>query len=91
MGQKAGRECHVTRGRVDVGSDSAQSREATAGLGAEPPPGYWESVGANGQRLRVEAEGFMMGVQRRPLAAGVAANKKQQKGSIISKIICNTF
>ena len=37
MAQKAGRECHVTRDRVDVGSDSAQRREATAGLGAEPP------------------------------------------------------
>ena len=33
MAQKAGRECHVTRDRVDVGSDSAQRREATAGLG----------------------------------------------------------
>ena len=57
MGQKAGRECHVTRARVDVGSDSAQSPEATAGFGAEPPPDHSESVGANGQRLRVGAEG----------------------------------
>ena len=39
MGQKAGRESPVTQNRVNVGSGSAQSQKATAGHGAELPPG----------------------------------------------------
>ena len=59
MAQKAGRECHVTRDRVDVGSDSAQRREATAGLGAEPP--------ADLTRLVVRPH--LEGKQRTPLSS----------------------